>query len=114
MLKQLNIQTSIRITLKLRSLALSLHFYSPAAYDYMRKTFQKCLPHLSIIRKWYSSVDGCPSFTSESLNVIHSKVAQMKLKNKNLVCGLVMDEMSIMEDVHFNGEPSTGLHKFWS
>jgi len=28
----------------------------------------------------------------------------MQLKNKKLFCGLIMDEMSIMEDVHYNGE----------
>lgn len=34
----------------LRCFALTLHFYSPAAYNYVRKTFQLTLPHLSVIR----------------------------------------------------------------
>lgn len=92
------------VTPKLRSLALSLHFYSPADYKYVRQTFDKCLPHPSTLRKWYSSVDGSPGFTSESLNAVKSKVKEIQLKNKTLFYGLIMDEMSIMEDVHYNGE----------
>jgi len=32
------------------------------------------------------------------------KSKEMQLKNKKLFCGFIMDEMSIMEDVHYNGE----------
>jgi len=111
-LKQLNMQTGKLVTPELRSFALSLHFYSPAAYKYVRQTFNKCLPHPSTLRKWYSSVDGSPGFTSESLNAVKSKVKEMQLNNKKLFCGLIMDEMSIMEDVHYNGERLQGYINF--
>jgi len=65
----------------------------------VRKTFNRCLPHPSTIRRWYSVIDGSPGITSESIIVIKCKVNEMKNKNLNLVCGLVVDEMAIKEDV---------------
>lgn len=91
MLKQLHKCSGNTVTPELRTFALTLHFYSPAAYSYVRKTFDKCLPHPSTIRKWYSTIDGSPGITQESLNAIAVKVIEMKQKNLNLVCGLIMD-----------------------
>ena len=36
----------------LRSFALTLHFLSPKAYDYLRSTFDFALPNPRTIRKW--------------------------------------------------------------
>lgn len=60
------------------------------------------MPHVSTLRKWYSSIDGSPGFTSEALNAIKIKFQEMLEKNKQLVCGLIMDEMYIKEDIHYN------------
>ena len=58
---------------QLRSFALTLHFYSPHAYKYVRKMFDTCLPHPRTIEKWYSSFDGTPGFieavVQEKMNV---------------------------------------------
>lgn len=35
---------------ELRSFALTLHFYSLKAYDYVRETFDTCLPHPSTLQ----------------------------------------------------------------
>lgn len=50
----------------LHSFALTLHFYFAKAYRYVRKIFDLQLPHPSVIRKWYSSIDGNPGFTDEA------------------------------------------------
>lgn len=34
-----------------RAFALTLHFYSPRAYNYVREKFDKHLPHVATIRK---------------------------------------------------------------
>ena len=47
----------------LRAFALTLNFYSAKAYHFIRKTFDLQLPHPSMIRKWYSTIDGQPGFT---------------------------------------------------
>jgi len=44
------------------------------------------------------------NYTAESMNAIRAKVCEMKNTNLNLICGLIMDEMSIRESIHFNGE----------
>lgn len=53
----------------LRSFALTLHFYSPKAYDFVRSSFSQSLPHPSTLRQWCSAVEGKPGFTSEAFEV---------------------------------------------
>ena len=43
---------------ELRSFALTLKFYSTKAYNYVRKSFDLGLPHVDVIRSWYSSING--------------------------------------------------------
>jgi len=38
---------------EIQNFATSLHFYSPKAYEYVRETFMKILPHESTIRSWF-------------------------------------------------------------
>ena len=33
--------------------AVTLHFYSPRVYEYVRSMFYSCLPHVKTISKWY-------------------------------------------------------------
>lgn len=103
-MKQLHQFSGKTVTPELRSFELTLHLYSLTAYSYVRKTFNKCLPYPSTIRKWYSVIDGSPGITIESINAIKLKVLEMKNKNLDLVCGLIMDEMSIRSGVHFDGQ----------
>lgn len=107
-MKQLHQISETTVSPELRSFALTLHFYSPTSYNYVRKTFNKCLPHPSTIRKWYSVIDGSPGITAESMNAIKMKVKEMKHNNLDLVLGIIMDEMSIREAIHFNGERLQG------
>ncbi|KAF0711367.1 THAP domain-containing protein 1-like, partial [Aphis craccivora] len=48
--KQLNLKTGREISPELRCFALTLNFYSPAAYNYVRKNFNKCLPHPKLVK----------------------------------------------------------------
>ncbi|VVC29301.1 Transposase protein [Cinara cedri] len=71
---------SQKITPELRTFAVTLHFYSSAAYNYERNLFNKTLPHSSTMRKWYTTVDGTPGFTEKSLKAVELKVNEMKKK----------------------------------
>ncbi|KAL4082584.1 hypothetical protein QTP88_029807 [Uroleucon formosanum] len=82
---------------------MTLHFYSPSAYSYVRTIFSKALPDVSTIRKWYSKLDGLPGMTKESFQAISLKVKEMKVNGKQLYGCLVMDEMSIKQHVHWTG-----------
>ena len=65
----------------LRSFALTVHFYSPTAYFYNKKTFDLALPHPDVLRTWYSSVDAEPGFTEESFETLKEKSNHLKEKD---------------------------------
>ncbi|XP_041978028.1 THAP domain-containing protein 3-like [Aricia agestis] len=70
---------------ELRSFAITLHFYSPKAYSYVRKKFDLALPHPRVIRSWYSSIDANPGFSVESFNALRYKSEFAKQKGKKLI-----------------------------
>ncbi|KAL4156059.1 hypothetical protein QTP88_000094 [Uroleucon formosanum] len=78
LMRQLQISTGKSICPILRKFAMTLHFYSPSAYSYVRTIFSKALPDVSTIRKWYSKLDGLPGMTKESFQAISLKVKEMK------------------------------------
>lgn len=49
-------------------------------------------------------VDGSPGITKESLVAIELKNNEMKFRGKNLICAMMLDEMCIKDDIHFNGK----------
>lgn len=55
---------------EVRSFALSLNFYSPRAYEYVRKVFDMSLPCSRTIQKWYESVNGEPGLSSEIKTIL--------------------------------------------
>lgn len=79
-----------RYSPEIRKFALTLQFYSSAAYNYVRRTWKNLLPHPSTLRQWYSVVDGKPGFTKEAFSAIS---ARSKISPVNL--NIVIDEMSI-------------------
>uniref|UniRef100_A0A2A4JUC7 THAP-type domain-containing protein n=1 Tax=Heliothis virescens TaxID=7102 RepID=A0A2A4JUC7_HELVI len=89
-----------------RKFALTLHFYSTAAYRYLRKMYNTCLPHTNTIYSWYKSVEAKPGFTQESFDRLSEKV---KMSNKILLCSLVVDEMSIRQQKIWTGKQYEGL-----
>lgn len=76
----------------LKAFALTLHYYSPAAYRFVRDSFDSCLPHPDHLKKWYTKIDGSPQFTEESFKAIKSVTAK---SNKPILVNLVFDEMAI-------------------
>lgn len=92
---------------ELRAFALTLHFYSPRAYNYVRQTFSTCLPHPRTIRKWYQSIDGDPGFTKEALDAIAMKASDNQRKGIETICCLMVDEMAIRKHVEWDGKKHT-------
>jgi len=50
---------------ELKQLSVTLQYYSPKAYLYVRKTFNGLLPSPRTLRRWYMVVNGSPGFTVE-------------------------------------------------
>ena len=89
----------------LRQFALSLHFFSGKAYEYVRDQFNTILPHPRTLSKWYSHLNAEPGFTMESF-----KLLELKVKNSSdpVFGALMMDEMAIRQ--HLEYDRSTGKY----
>ena len=88
---------------ELRSFALTLQFYSAKAYEFIRKTFNLCLPHQAHLRKWYGKIPAEPGFTKPAFDTIRTKVEVAKDNGQKVVCSLMLDEMSIRKHVAWDG-----------
>lgn len=85
---------------ELRSFALTLHFYSPKAYKFVRKTWDNLLPAISTLKEWYRVVDGEPGFTEEALHAIGLRASD---PSKPVIINLTLDEISIREQLIYSG-----------
>jgi DNA transposase THAP9 len=88
---------------ELRKFALNLHFFSPAAYSYVRKVYNSALPHPETIASWYRTMEANPGFTDESFKMLALKVKHNQ--EKPLYCNLAIDEMGIRKAECY--DPST-------
>ena len=73
-----------------KQIAMTLHYYSPKAYEFVRKILK--LPHSSSIKHWATSVDCEPGYLTNVIQVI-GQLAKKKVWMKDVV--LVVDAMSI-------------------
>ena len=103
-----NSSVPVRYSPELRAFALTLHFYSPRAYKYVRKMFNTCLPYSKTISNWYKNVDGKPGFTQSAFALLESKVQLAKTTGNLVPCSLVMDEMAIRQHVEWDGTKHHG------
>lgn len=88
-----------------RHFCISLHFYSPRAYNYLRKIFNNHLPHPKTIQKWYahSDVRGDPGIHEDHMNKLKSIAAEFKERNnRELLCSLVFDEINIRQQIFWS------------
>lgn len=85
-----------------RSFCLTLHFYSPRAYEYVRSKFDSHLPSISAIRKWYSSINSSAGFENDSFEIVEKKANEHKANNEPFLCCLVKDEMEIRKHSQWN------------
>ena len=76
----------------MKQFAISLHFYSPRAYNFVRRALH--LPCPSTIRAWAAVIDCEPGFLS---NVIEH--LQNGLEENCKDCILIVDEMAIKKEV---------------
>jgi hypothetical protein len=84
---------------EIKEFALTLYFYSPKAYKYVRSIIP--LPNPSLIRKWSSSFKCEPGFIKEAFKSLSQEIACSPV-NKD--CCLVIDAMSIRKQTLWNPE----------
>lgn len=73
--------------------------YSLELGQYVRQTFDICLPHSKTIRAWQKSTAGMPGFTSESFQSL--KIVASTADHP-LLCALLLDEMVIWKHLEYN------------
>ncbi|CAH2101355.1 unnamed protein product [Euphydryas editha] len=86
--------------------ALTLNYYNPTGYKYVRQVFEDALPHLRTLAKWYEKTDAAPGFTAESFEILKKKYLATKTK---IICTLIIDEMAILQQFIWNGKKTEGL-----
>ncbi|KYN10897.1 THAP domain-containing protein 9, partial [Trachymyrmex cornetzi] len=99
---------SAKISPCLRAFAMTLHFYSAKAYNYVRRKFTNLLPHEKTLAKWYQIIDDNPGFTKQAFNSIANKVQS----EAPVIINLTMDEISIREHIHWDGKEFHGYVDF--
>lgn len=62
-------QLRISYSSALRKFDLTLNFYSPTGYKYVRKVFEDSLPHPRTLGKWYENLNATPGFTAEAFDI---------------------------------------------
>ncbi|KAG8307101.1 THAP domain containing 9 [Homalodisca vitripennis] len=85
-------------TESVKEFALTLYFYSPKAYRYLRAS-NLILPHPATLRKWISKFNCCPGFLEEVFMYLrHNVKEQEHLRNVSLV----FDSMSIRKQIVYD------------
>lgn len=113
-------RTNLNYSKSVRQFALTINFYSPKAYLYIREKFNRRLPHPSTLKKYYvnSGADGEPGISKESINTLGRLVKDFQDAGKKFYCTLTFDEMMIRSHVQyvdakklFQGFITYGEHK---
>ena len=93
-----------RYSEEIKKFAMTLHFYSPRAYDFIRTEF--ILPAPSSLSNWTSSVSCDPGFL---VDVFRSLQEQCRADPTHRHCALIVDGVSIKARTPYN--PSTGRYE---
>lgn len=88
----------------IRTFALTLHYYSPRAYQYVRNKFNSHLPDVSTMRSWISNCSGYgePGICTNGLETLRILASDMKSKAKGFYCSVSFDEMYIKKHVQWS------------
>ena len=85
---------------EIKEFALTLHFHSPKAYRFVRKSLH--LPHPTTLRSWCVNINCEPGFLSKPLNYIEQKVAEDQQD-----CVILIDAMAIRKQIQWDRKTNT-------
>lgn len=83
---------SEKYSANVRIFCFTVHFYSPKAYEYIRKFFNSILPHIRTIRNWYANIDSSPGFTECSFDSLKQKADEAKSRGEDMNVALIHDD----------------------
>jgi len=94
---------------KLRAFALTLNFYSPKAYNFVREKFGSCLPYATTLRSWCHEINVEEGFTEASFTALKSKSLEYTQNGKQLHCAMMLDEIHIKRQIEWDGKKCHGF-----
>lgn len=94
---------------RLRTFAITLHFYSPRAYRYVRSIFDNKLPAVSTIRKWYTAINGKPGFSDEAFDALKIKANDSNSNGKEILGCVIFDEVAIRKQEEFDEQTASRI-----
>ena len=97
--KNCNKLSGSRYPQEIKEFAISLHFYSPRAYKFVRKSLN--LPHPATIRSWSVNIECEPGFLKKPFEFVEGKVNEGQKD-----CVLMLDEMSIKKQLQWDKKQS--------
>lgn len=100
-LKSKNNKVMKTYPVELKKFALTLYFYSPKAYDYVRNKMKNCLPHPRTVCEWFKANNCEPGYTAESFELLSQVSLNSTQNGKKVIGNLVMDEMSIKKGIEW-------------
>ena len=83
-----------RYSEEIKQFAMTLHYYSPKAYDFVRKLLT--LPHPSSIRAWAASVDCNPGYLIDVMKCLGSEVEKKPWMSD---VALIVDAMALHKGI---------------
>lgn len=92
-----------------RKFCLTLNYYSPKAYEFIRETFKNKLPHPKTMQRWManSDVNGEPGIQEDHLEKLKRIATDFESTNKRkMICSLVFDEISLRKQVYWSWHQS--------
>ena len=87
-------QAGSRYSEEIKEFVISLYFYNPRAYKFVRKSLS--LPHPPTLRAWSSNIECDPGFLKNSLMYVESQV-----KENQQDCIIIIDEMAIKKQLQW-------------
>lgn len=90
-----------RYSEELKQFAVTLHFYSAQAYDFLRQYLH--LPHPRTIRHWSAALNCSPGFQTEVIEHLKNKVSGEPFQKH---CTLMFDAMALKKEVVY--DPKNG------
>lgn len=89
-----------------KSFSLTLNFYSPRAYNFVRTSFDTSLPHPQFLEILYGKVEVKPGWTEASFTALRGIYESQNNAN---VYSLIMDEIAIRQHVEWDGKKYHGF-----
>lgn len=102
---QHGIPNTTKYSENVRDFFLTLHYYSPRAYRFVRRTFMNHLPHEKTMQRWManSDVNGEAGIQQNHIEKLKRIATDFEsLNGTKMICSLVFDEISLRQQIYWS------------